>query len=402
MKAPLEGIRVVEIAHYVAVPGAGALLADLGADVIKVELPPRGEIYRRARPRYAGYASEFPEGPAFHLDNRGKRSLMLDLTDPEARAALLRVIDGADVVTTNLLPGRRLKYGLDHESLLARKPSLVVAALNGYGGGGEEADRPAFDYAAFWARSGMMDLMRDEGLPPSMLRPGVGDHAAASNLVIGILAALRLRDATGQGRYVEVSLFQTGLYVLGCDAALALVTREPVKRHDRRTTPNPLWNTYEVAGGRWIMLVMIDPTPYWPRLCAAIERPELVEDPRFAEPFTRAAHAPALIAELERAFAGRTLEEWRTRLDAAGLIWSPVTRLEEVLEDRQARTMGYFRSLEHPSHGPFETLAPPFSIEGVRLGAARPCSDVDADAEAVLREAGLDESEIAKLRRTAG
>lgn len=401
MRAPLEGIRVVEIAHYVAVPAAGALLADLGAEVVKVELPPRGEIYRRARPRYAGYATDFPESPGFHLDNRGKRSLMLDLTDPEAREALLRVIDGADVVLTNLLPGRRLKYGLDHATLLARKPSLIVAAVNGYGGGGAEADRPAFDYAAYWARSGMMDLMRDEGVPPSMLRPGVGDHAAASNLVIGILAALRLRDATGEGRYVEVSLLQTGLYILGCDAAMALVTREPVPRHDRRRAANPLWNSYPVAGGRWIMLVMVDPTAYWPRLAAAIGRPDLVDDPRYADPMVRAQHAPELIAELEAEFAKHTLEEWRPRLDAAGLIWAPVQRLEEALADPQARAMGYFRTLEHPTHGPFETLAPPFSIEGVPLGATRPCAPTGADGEAILREAGVSEAQIARLCRRA-
>ncbi len=398
MQLPLAGIRVVEIAHYVAVPAAGALLADLGADVIKVELPPKGELYRRGRPKYSGYASEFPEGPGFHLDNRGKRSLLLDLTDAGARDALLRLIDTADVVTTNLLPGRRAKYGLDHASLLARKPSLIVAAVSGYGGGGEEADRPAFDYAAYWARAGMMDLMRDEGLPPSMLRPGVGDHAAASNLVVGILAALRMRDATGQGRYVEVSLLQTGLFILGCDAAMALVTREPIKRHDRKTAMNPLWNTYQVAGGRWILLVMVDPTLYWPRLCAVVERPDLLEDPRFAEPFARAQHAAALIAELEGEFARRTLEQWRPLLDAAGLIWSPVQQLAEVLEDPQARAMGYFRTLEHGTHGPFETLAPPLSIEGVPLGATRVCSDVDSDAEAILREAGLDPAEIAELK----
>ena len=397
MTAPLEGIRVVEIAHYVAVPAAGALLADLGADVIKVEIPPRGEIYRRGRPRFSGYQSEFPENPGFHLDNRGKRSIVLDLTDPEARGALLRIIDTADVVTTNLLPARRARYGVDHESLLARKPSLIVAAINGYGLGGEEADRPAFDYAAYWARSGMMDLMRDEGVPPSMLRPGVGDHAAASNLVVGILAALRVRDATGLGRYVEVSLLQTGLFILGCDAAMALATREAVRRHDRKATPNPLWNSYPVADGRWIMLVMIDPTAYWPRLCAAIGRPDLQADPRFAEPFDRIAHAADLIAELEAEFARRTLDEWRGRLDAAGLIWAPVRRLEEVLDDPQARAMGYFTRLEHPRAGAFETLGPPLRIEGVPLGCNRTCSEVDADAAAVLREAGLDESEIAKL-----
>jgi crotonobetainyl-CoA:carnitine CoA-transferase CaiB-like acyl-CoA transferase len=399
MTAPLAGVRVIEIAHYVAVPAAGALLADLGADVIKVELPPRGEIYRRGRPAYSGYRTPFPEGPGFHLNNRGKRSIMLDLTNPDARSALLRVIDGADVLITNLLPARRVKYGLDHESLLARKPGLVVGAISGYGLGGEEADRPAFDYAAYWARSGMMDLMHDEGVPPSMLRPGVGDHAAASNLVVAILAALRLRDATGQGRYVEVSLLQTGLYILGCDTAMALVAREPIKRHDRRTAGNPLWNSYEVQGGRWIMLAMVDPTLYWPRLCEAIGRPDLVTDARFAEPFTRAANAPALIEELSREFARRGLDEWRPRLDGAGLIWSPVQTVDEALDDPQARAMGYFDELEHPVAGRFESLAPPFRVDGVRLGSRRACSPVDADGEAVLREAGLDESEIAKLRK---
>jgi crotonobetainyl-CoA:carnitine CoA-transferase CaiB-like acyl-CoA transferase len=398
MKAPLEGVRVVEVAHFVAVPAAGKLLADLGAEVIKVELPPRGEIYRRSRPAFAGFASDFAEGPGFHLDNRGKRSILLDLTNPDARGALYRVIDGADVVLTNLLPARRTKYGLDHETLLARKPSLVVGAINGYGLGGEEADRPAFDYAAFWARSGMMDLMRDEGVPPSMLRPGVGDHAAASNLVIGILAALRMRDATGQGRYVEVSLLQTGLYALGCDLAMELVVRQPLQRHDRKRTPNALWNSYPTQDGRWLMLVMVDPTAYWPRLLAAIERTDLATDPRFEEPFTRVGNSAALIEILEAEFAKRTLADWGPRLDAAGLIWSPVQRIEEVIDDRQARAMGYFQPVEHPRLGRFESVGPPFSMHGVALGSPRPCSDLDADFESVLREAGLGDDEIAKLR----
>jgi crotonobetainyl-CoA:carnitine CoA-transferase CaiB-like acyl-CoA transferase len=392
-------VRVIEIAHFVAVPAAGALLADLGAEVIKIELPPRGEIYRQGRPRFSGFKTDFPEGPGFQLDNRGKRSLMLDLTDPDARSALLRVIDGADVVITNLLPGRRVKYGLDHDALLARRPRLIVGAINGLGLGGEEADRPAFDYTAYWARSGMMDLMRDEGVPPSMLRPGVGDHAAASNLVVAILAALRLRDATGQGRYVEVSLLQTGLYILGCDTAMALVAREPLERHDRASTANALWNSYEAKDGRWVMFVMIDPTAYWPRLCDALHRPDWLTDARFAEPFTRAQNSRVLIAEITAELAKHTLDEWRPRLDAAGLIWSPVNTLGEALDDPQARAMGYFEDLAHPAHGRFESLAPPFRIEGVQLGTRAACSACDADGEAVLREAGLDASEIAKLRK---
>jgi crotonobetainyl-CoA:carnitine CoA-transferase CaiB-like acyl-CoA transferase len=393
---PLDGLRVVEVAHWVAVPAAGAMLADLGADVVKVEPPPRGEIYRRSRPRYAGYASDFPESPAFHMDNRGKRCLALDLERPEVRDALLRLIDRADVFLTNLLPRRRRRYGLDHEALLARRPSLIVGAISGYGLGGDEADRAAFDYTAYWARTGMMDLMRDAGAPPSLQRPAVGDHAAASNLVCAVLAALRLRDRDGRGRYVETSLLQTGFHVLGADLATALATREPVPRHDRRSAPNPLWNSYPVAGGRWLLLVMIEADRYWPALCDALEAPELRGDARFAEALVRMRHAPELVAELERRFAARSLEEWAPRLDAAGLIWAPMASALEAIDDPQARAMGYVRDLAHPA-GPLESVGPPFRIEGTPLGVGRAASAVNEDAYALFAEVGLGEEEVRKL-----
>jgi crotonobetainyl-CoA:carnitine CoA-transferase CaiB-like acyl-CoA transferase len=397
MSLPLAGVRVVEIANYVAVPAAGALLADLGAEVVKIETPPRGELYRRSRPRYAGYACDFDENPPFHMDNRGKRSVMLDLGRAEAREALLRIVDTSEIVITNLLPGRRKKYGVDHETLLARRPRLIVGAINGYGGAGEEADRPAFDYAAYWARTGMMDVMHDEGVPPSLQRPAVGDHAAAVNLVCGILAAMRLRDADGRGRYVEVSLLQTGLHILGTDVANALVTRAPAKRHDRRAPPNPLWNSYPTADGRWLLLVMIDPEPYWGKLCRGVGRPELETDERFADGFKRVANSAALVAELEGVFGQRTLAQWRPTLDAAGLIWAPVQRVDEAIDDPQARTMGYLYEIEHDTAGRFETVGPPFRIEGETLGARRAASPLHADARQVLREAGLSDPEIEKL-----
>lgn len=396
MALPLEGFRVVEAASFVAVPAAGALLADLGADVVKIEIP-RGEIYRRTRPKYAGYATEFPENPPFHMDNRGKRSIVLDLQRPEARDALLRMIDHAEIFLTNLLPGRRKKYGLDHESLLARHPRLVMGAINGFGLEGEQADWPAFDYAAYWARTGAMDAMRDEGVPPSLQRPGIGDHAAAVNLVCGILAALRLRDADGRGRYVESSLLQTGFHIFGNDVANVLVTKEPIRRHDRTKPANPLWNSYPTSDDRWVLLVMIEPDRYWPKLCAAIGRQDLEADERFADAWQRAGHSAELTAELERTFRTKTLDAWRAILDRGGLIWAPVLRMDEAIHDPQARAMGYFPELEHPVAGRFETVAPPFRIEGTPLGARRGASPLHADARDILREAGLDEGEIEKL-----
>jgi len=400
-RGPLRELRVVEVASFVAVPAAGGMLADLGAEVIKVEVP-NGEIYREGLPRFMGFDSEFAESPAFQMDNRGKRSVALDLTQSVARDALLRVIERADVLLTNLLPARRRKYGLDHESLLARFPRLVVGAISGYGLGGPRENEPAFDYTAFWARAGLMDLLRDAGVPPSMLRPGMGDHAAASNLVVGVLTALRERDRTGRGTLVDVSLHNTALHVLGNDASTALVVGESPKRHDRKHPMNPLWNSYPVGTDvgdedRWLMLCMIEPDRYWGTLCVAIGREDLREDERFADSWGRTANAPELVTELERTFAGKSLVEWEKILDQARLIWAPVKRIHEVARDAGAREHGYFQEIEHPQAGRFETVSPPIRIQGQDLAPHAAAAPLGAHTRQVLSEAGLSEREIEEI-----
>ncbi|MEE2704323.1 MAG: CoA transferase [Myxococcota bacterium] len=393
MEAPLEGIRIVEIANYVAAPSAGALLADLGAEVIKVEVP-QGEIYRQTRPRHMGHKVDFDGSPAFQMDNRGKRSLALDLGSPDARAALLRVIDGCDVVLTNLLPERQTRYGLDPETLRKRQPGLIYASLTGYGGRGAEANRPGFDYAAYWARTGFMDSTREPDAPPAYLRPGTGDHAAGMSLVAGILAALRVRDRTGKGQDVDVSLLQIGLYIQGNDLSMTLITGKSPKRHDRNTPVNPLWNQYPVKGGRWLFLVMIESDRYWHELCRALERPELAAEERFADAPKRFRANRELVAILDEVFLSRTLEEWEAILERYSLIWSPMRELSELLDDPQARAMGYFHSVDHPVLGKFETMGPPFQMSDFELRAHQPAPELGADGESVLREAGLSENEI--------
>jgi crotonobetainyl-CoA:carnitine CoA-transferase CaiB-like acyl-CoA transferase len=393
MVAPLEGIQVVEVATYLAAPSSGALLADLGAEVIKVEVP-QGEIYRYSRPSMVGLDSDFPESPGFQMNNRGKRSLALDLNRAEARKALERVIGRADVLLTNLLPSQLKKYELDPESQRQRRPALIYATLTAYGLGGKEADTPSFDYGAYWARTGMMDLTREPESIPAFQRPGVGDHAAGLSLVCGILAALRVRDRTGRGQLVDVSLLQTGLYVLGSDVALGLVTHQTPKHHDRRAPANPLWNQYRTQDGRWLFLVMIRADRYWTDLCAAIERPDLIEDARFSNGFERHRNAQELVKILDEVFATRSLAEWEERLNAHALVWSPVRKIAEVLEDPQARAMKYFRSVDHPTAGRFETVAPPLCLSEYEMRAERPAPALGADSESVLREAGLSESEI--------
>jgi crotonobetainyl-CoA:carnitine CoA-transferase CaiB-like acyl-CoA transferase len=396
MTAPLEGLRVVEVASFVAAPAAGALLADLGAEVIKVEVP-QGEIYRYALPRFLGVGDcDFPEAPPFHMDNRGKRSLALDVTLPAARAALLRVIDGADIVLTNMLPDRLRKYGFDAASLHARKPGLIFASVNGYGPQGAEASNPAFDYVAYWARTGFMDIMHEPDAPPAFQRPGIGDHSAALALVTGILAALRVRDRTGEGQVIQVSLMGIGFYIQGNDAALTLVAKQSPRRHDRRRPMNPLWNHYATKDGRWLFLAMIDSDRYWPRLCAALGRREISDDQRFASHLSRMGFGTELAEILCEVFGSRPLAEWEPLLNASGAIWAPVRTLAEAIEDPQARANGMFCQVAHPTLGTFESVGPPLQMSGHQMPADRPAPALGADGETILREAGLTAEEIAE------
>ena len=396
MTAPLDGIKVVEIASFVAVPAAGALLADMGAEVIKVEVP-WGEIYRHSTPRLAGYKHDFPAGAAFQMDNRGKRSLALDLVLPQAREALAQVIATADVVISNVLPARLEKYGLDPETLRANHPELIVARLSGFGPDGDRANDPAFDYTAFWALSGLMDHLHDLDSPPGWMRPGIGDHSAAMAMTTGILAALRSRDAGGEGQVIDVSLQHIGYYINGNDTSNALVTGETPPRHDRKAPRNPLWNHYECEDGRWLFLVMIDSDKYWPTFAKAVGRPDLADDPRFANAVERYRNAKALVLELDALFATRALKKWFEPLNSERLIWAPVRTLAEAVQDENADTTGVFATVELPDYGSFKTVAPPFKMSGHSMPGDALAPALAADTAAVLAEAGVDDETIALL-----
>jgi crotonobetainyl-CoA:carnitine CoA-transferase CaiB-like acyl-CoA transferase len=394
--APLAGIRVVEIASFVAVPAAGALLADLGAEVIKVEVP-WGEIYRHARPRLAGFDNDFPASPPFQMDNRGKKSLALDLALPQAQEALSKVIATADIVITNVLPARLEKYGLSPEGLREQRPELIVGRLSGYGPDGDRANDPAFDYTAFWALSGLMDHLHDLDAPPGWMRPGIGDHSAAMSLVVGLLAALRTRDAGGKGQIVDVTLQQIGYYINGNDTAHTLVTGETPPRHDRRAPRNPLWNHYRCQDDRWLFLVMIDSDRYWPGFTRSIGRPELAKDERFSDPVQRFRNNRELVILLDELFAERPLEKWIEPMNAERLIWAPVRTLAEATQDENAKRNGGFAVVEHPEYGRFKTVAPPLRMSGHLMEGSSPAPALSADTAAVLAEAGVDDETIALL-----
>jgi crotonobetainyl-CoA:carnitine CoA-transferase CaiB-like acyl-CoA transferase len=401
MSKPLAGIKVVEIASFVAAPACGALLADLGADVIKVEVP-WGEVYRHAIPRFAGYSSEFNGAPHFQMDNRGKRSLALDLALPQAVEALAKVVDGADVVLTNMLPERQKKYGVDPESLLAKRPELIIARLSGYGPVGEEANSPAFDYSSYWARTGLMDQLHEPGAPPAFQRPGMGDHSASLSLSVGILAALRTRDQEGHGQVIDVSLQHIGFYIEGNDAAMTLVTGESPPRHDRREARNPLWNHYCCGDGRWIFLVMIESDRYWAPFTEAIGHVELGKDERYADAIGRFQNAQALIVELDRIFDSKTRDQWAELLSAHRLIWAPVLNVAEAVADEQAEAFGCFPVVDHPEWGEFKTVAPPLKMSANPMPGTAPAPALGAETAQILDEAGVDDDSIALLLAAAG
>jgi len=397
MTAPLDGIRVLEVANWVAAPAAGALLADLGADVVKVE-PPGGDAYREFLLRSMGYTHEFATNYAFQLDNRGKRSITVALDQPGGPALVRRLAARSDVFLTNLVQQRRLRYRLTWEDVRAASPSVIYASFSGYGTRGPDENRPGFDYAAFWARSGLMGLLGEPPSPPPLCRGGQGDHTTALNILAAVLAALRLRDRTGEAQHVEVTLQGTGMWTLAGDVQAALVAREQPSRHDRARPTNPIWNSYPTRDGDWILLVMPQPDPlYWPRFCEMIGRPVWAADPRYRTLHDRRRHTVELTREIESLFAAQDLAHWAPLLDRHGLIWAPVAKLTDVIDDPQAREMGWFTTLEHPTLGPFETLDTPFKLYGADVRARGAAPEAGAHTFDVLAELGVADEELAQL-----
>lgn len=394
MASPLTGMRVVELSSWMAGPSAAAVLADLGADVVKVEPtggdPARG-LARQPRPTPGRPALDY----SFQVDNRGKRSVAVAIDRPEGADIVRRLAATAEVFLCNLLPHRQQRYGLDAPSLLGINPRLVHATLTGYGPDGPDATRPGFDVTAFFGRGAVTDSMTEPGGVAPNPRPAQGDHSTAIALVAAVLAALRLAEQTGEGQVVDVSLLGMAAWTMGTDLAAPLIDgRQPSKR-DRFHLITALANRFRCADGRWLVLNMPE-GHWWARFCAVVGGEAWLDDPRFASTKTRFDNMPALITLIDEKFAARPLAEWARILDDGGLIWGPVATLAELTVDPQAEASGLFPEVTHPE-GTFRTVGVPFRIAGAGVGPQGPAPEVGQHTREVLRSLGCSPEEIAEL-----
>lgn len=354
----LNGIRVVELASYIAGPGACGLLADWGADVIKVE-PKQGDPMRMF---FASVGRDDTENRVFETDNRGKRSIALDIADRADAETLRALILSADVFVTNARPGSLRRANIDCDELRAIKPSLIIVSFTGYGATGPEADRPGFDITAFWARSGLCSLVSVKGGDPVPLRTGIGDHMAAVGIAGAVSAALFHRERTGEGQKIETSLLRMGVYAGASEHAVQLQAGKLASTKTRMEAVEPLNNFFQTEDRRWFVVVPRQGGGDWPKIAAAAGHPEWLDDARFTGVKARRANGAALVALLDAAFGAMTWDAASAALEEAGLVWGPVLTVAQAANDPQAAAAGCFVEVPRADGAPIRLPAGPIDF----------------------------------------
>jgi crotonobetainyl-CoA:carnitine CoA-transferase CaiB-like acyl-CoA transferase len=385
------GLRVIDCASWIAGPAAATMLSDFGADVIKIEPPGVGDPWRASTPLPGKKVDYY-----WQLTSRNKRSLALDLKHADGQAVLHRLVASADVFITNFPLPVRDRLHMAPSDLTPLNPRLIYASFTAYGEEGDEAAKTGFDSTAYWARTGLMDMVRaDAGTVPTRSMPGMGDFPSATGVYAAIVSALYRREKTGQGGVVRSSLLQSGLWANGCAVQTRLFGEDVRLRPHRDEAPNPLANHYRSRDGRWFIMALFNEQRQLRSFLSAIGREDLSDDPRFVTPDARKQHARELVMVLDEVFVTRDLAEWRTILDSVGVTFGIVATVNEALDDPQMRHAGALVPFEDGQH---LTVMTPFHIDGIEKIRARRAPAVGQHNEPVLAEAGYTQDEIERLR----
>jgi formyl-CoA transferase len=399
MTKPLAGVRILEVAAWTFVPAAGAILADLGAEVIKVE-PPTGDP-QRGLLNMLNLGARGPN-PFNEIPNRGKRSITLDLKKESGRAALLALARGCDVFLTSYLPELRERLRIDVADLRAVNERIIYVRGSGWGPAGPMRNTGGYDLASAWASSGMAQHLMREVDGPAPMPAAFYDLQGASTIAGAIGMALFQRERTGEPAEVDVSLMNVGMWTMAPGIVTApFVGNLPIKL-TRREPPNPITNWYQTKDGRWIYLVLLQADRFWPELCPILGRPDLALDPRFADGRARFVNRAACVAELDAIFAERTLDEWKERLSALSGVWAPALTFQEIIDHPQVAANGFLPTVTGHDGTAFRLVAPAMHFDGVPTAPAAPAPELGQDTEALLLEAGLDWDAIAAIRAGGG
>jgi formyl-CoA transferase len=386
-----SGLKVVDLASFIAGPAAATILGDFGADVIKVEPPEGGDPYRHLYLTPPNPSSD--TNYTWQLTNRNKRSLALDLKSPGAKEVLQRLVCWADVLITNFPPSVRQKLGITYEQLAPLNDRLIYADITGYGLAGPEANKPGFDITAYWARTGLMDVTHDADSPPTLPIPGIGDHATAVTLYSAIVTALYKRTLTGKGGHVTTSLIAEGAWAAAAWIEGSLHGARFVAQHDRKRPSNALINPYRTADGRWLLLVAAQGKD-WHGFAEAMQLPQLLTDPRFADSTLRGQNAEALVAVLDPVFAQYPLAHWVEELNRGRVIFGVVQTLDEIVKDPQMLANDVLVPLAERNGQATHTVNSPLTLADVQKVPAGPAPDLGEHSLCVLSELSFSDIEI--------
>jgi crotonobetainyl-CoA:carnitine CoA-transferase CaiB-like acyl-CoA transferase len=398
---PLDGIRVIEVASWMFIPSGGSVLVDWGAEVIKIEPltgdPQRGLITSGLLPGGAGGVNFMVEQP-----HRGKRSVALDLTHPDGREALMRLVETADVFLTNYLPQVRRKLQIDVDDVRARNPRIIVARGSGAGPKGPDAEKGGYDAAAFWARGGVGVSMpeREGGWPPGQPTPAFGDVMGGLATAGAIAAALLKRERTGEASVVDVSLLATAMWqVSPMVIASKLFGFSKIPQGDRLKSPNPGVGTYRTGDDRFIALVLLQSDKHWEDFVKRLGVPEMATDPRFADSAARTEHSAECIARLDEAFGAHPLSHWTEALADFEGVWAPFQTLDELYDDPMVVANGYLPAMTAGNGQEVQLVASPAQFDEAPISVER-APEHGEHTELLLVDLGYDWDELAAMKES--